>query len=70
MFLTATHRVGVFPNTVAGSKDTVVSGEVDSGPGHQGNQMGDEAQRVKDHMGGAIAIRCLQFVAHIAVGDQ
>ena|GEM_PF-2729035 len=48
---------------VAGSKDTVVSGEVDSGPGHQGNQTGDEVQGFEDYMGRAIAIRCLQLIA-------
>ena len=48
----------------------IQSRQVDAGPGHQCSQTGNEAQGFEDHMGGAIAIRCLQLVAHLAVGGQ
>lgn len=70
LFLTATHRVGVLPKTVAGSKDTVETGEVHTRLWHQCSQPGNEVQRVEDHMCGPIAIGCLQFVADVAVGCE
>ena len=40
LFLTATHRVGVLLNTVAGSKDTVEAGEVHPRLSRQGGLAG------------------------------
>lgn len=48
-------------------KDVVESCEVHSGLGHQGGEPGDEIQWLKNHMGGAIPIGCLEFIAHPAV---
>lgn len=45
-------------------------GKVDSWPGHQRGQAGNEIQRLKDHVRGAIPVRCLQLVAHVAVWRQ
>ena len=61
-------------------KDPVESGEVDSWLGYQRGQFGNEIQRLKDHMGGAIpkalatlagqafAVRSFELVANLAVG--
>ena len=53
-----------------GGKHAVVAGEIDSRPRHQGGQAGDEVQRLEDNVGGAVAIRCLQLVADVAVGCE
>ena len=53
-----------------GRKFAVISGEIDSGPGYQGNQFSDEIQRSKQDMSSAIAIGCFELVAHLAVPGQ
>ena len=61
---------------------TVKAGEVDAGFGHQGGQPGNEIQRLKDDVRGAIpkalatlagqafAVRCLELVPDIAIRRQ
>ena len=49
-------------------EDAMETCEVDSWLGYQRGQFGNEVQRLKDHMGRAIAIGCLQFVTHLAIG--
>ena len=40
---------------------------MDSWPGHQDNQSGDKIQRLKYDMGSAIAPRCFQLIADLAL---
>lgn len=73
------HQIPVF---AVGGKHTVVTGEVDSWPRHQGRQPGNEIQRLKDDVRGAIpkalatlagqafAVRCLELVPDIAIRRQ
>ncbi len=48
----------------------MVAGEVDSWLGYQGDKLGNEVQWFEYHMGGAIAVGCFEFVAHLAVPGQ
>jgi hypothetical protein len=43
------------------------AGQMDSWPGHQDNQSGDKIQRLKYDMGSAIAPRCFQLIADLAL---
>ncbi len=45
------------PILAVGGKYTVITGEIDPGPGHQGDQPGDEVQRLENHVGGAVVDR-------------
>lgn len=56
------------PVFAVGREDAIETCEVDSWLGYQRGQLRHEIQWLKDHMGGAIAIRCLQFVTHLAIG--
>jgi len=51
-------------------KHPMEAGQVDSGLGHQAHQSGDQVQRLKDHMGGAVPVRRLQPVTDVAIGGQ
>ena len=42
-------------------------GQIDSWPGHQDNLSGDRIQRLKYDMGSAIAPRCFQLIADLAL---
>ena len=44
------------PNPAVGCKHIVIAGEIDSWPGYQGSEAGDEIQRFKQDVGGAIAV--------------
>jgi len=46
-------------------KNTVKSGEVHSGLGHQGGQPGDEIQWPKEEMRGAVPVRGLELELHL-----
>jgi hypothetical protein len=46
-------------------KNTVKSGEVHSGLGHQGGQSGDAIQWLKEDMRGAVPVRGLELVLHL-----
>jgi len=70
VFFIATHHRDVLPQTVVGCEYPVIPGEIDSRLWDQGGQLGDEVQRLEDHMRGAVAIWCLQFIAHLALGSQ
>ena len=48
----------------------MITGEIDPGPWHQGDQSGDETQRLENHMGGAVGIRGFQLVAYLPVAGQ
>ena len=48
----------------------VKAGQVDARLRHQSGQSCDEVQGVEDDVGGAVAVRCLQLVANVAVGGQ
>ncbi len=39
-----------------------------SGLGHQAHQSGDEVQRLKDHMDGAVPVQRFQPVTDVAIG--
>jgi hypothetical protein len=43
------------------------AGKVDSWPGHQRRQPGDEIQRLLDYMRGTVPLRRLELVAHVAI---
>ena len=49
-----------------GREHTMEPGKVDSGPGHQRGQAGNEIQRLEHHMRGAIPVRRLQLVSNVA----
>ena len=49
-----------------GSEYSVKSCQVHSGFWYQGGQSRDKVQWLEDHMGGAVAERCLQLVSHLA----
>ena len=51
-------------------KHTVKAGEVDAWLGHQSGQPGNEIQRLKDDVRGAVAVRCLELVPDIAIRRQ
>ena len=46
------------------------AGEVDAWLGHQSGQPGNEIQRLKDDVRGAIAVWCLKLVPDIAIRRQ
>ncbi len=48
-------------------KNTMVSGQVDSGSGYQGGQFGDEIYWLEDDVSRAITIRRFQFIAKRAL---
>jgi hypothetical protein len=48
----------------------VKSSQVEPGLRYQGDKPRDEVQRLENHMRGAIALRRLELVAHIAIGQQ
>ena len=50
-----------------GGENAVEAGQVDPGLGHQGDKPGDEIQRFEDDLRGAIAVRRLELVAHLAI---
>ena len=37
---------------------------------HQGSETGDEVERLEDDVRGAIAVRCLELVTHLAIGGE
>lgn len=47
-------------------KDSVESGEIDSGLGHQSCQPRNKIHRLKNNLRSAIAVRRFEFVAHLA----
>ena len=47
-------------------KNTMVSGQVDSGFGYQGGQFGEEIHWLEDDVSRAITIRRFQFIANHA----
>lgn len=47
-------------------ENAMKSGEIDSGFWHQSCQLCNKVNRLKYHMSGAIAIRCLEFIATLA----
>jgi hypothetical protein len=53
-----------------GGEDSVEPSEVDPGFGHQGDQARNEVHRLEDDVCGAVAVRCLECVAHMAVAQQ
>ncbi len=46
------------------------TGQVDSGFRHQGNETGDEVQRLENDVRRAIAVRHLKLVTHVAIGGE
>ena len=48
-------------------KDTMVSGQIDSGFGYQGGQFGDEIYWLEDDVSRPITIRGFQFIANQAL---
>ncbi len=48
-------------------KNTMVSGQVDSGFGYQGGQFGDEVYWLEDDVSRAIAMRGFQFITNQAL---
>ena len=48
------------PVPSVGRKHTVKAGQIDSGFWHQSREVGNEIQRLKDHMGGGVPVRCFQ----------
>ena len=48
----------------------VESDQIDPGLRHQGGQPGDEVQRLKDDVCGAIAVRRLELITHVAMGGE
>ncbi len=53
-----------------GGENPVKSSQVEAGLRYQGDKPGDEVQRLENHMRGAIAVRRLELVAHIAIGQS
>ena len=52
-----------------GGKHAVEAGQVDARPGHQGRQLGDELQRLKDDVGGPVPVgRAPESVARVRDG--
>ena len=51
-------------------QDAMVASEIDSGFWHQGGQSRYEIQWLEDDMGGPVAKRCLQLIAHLAGGGE
>ena len=49
---------------------TVKTCQIDSGLGHQCGQLGNKIHRLKDHVGGAIAIRRFQLISNLALIRQ
>ena len=48
-------------------KDTMVSGQIDSGSGYQGGQFGDEIYWLEDDVSRPITIRGFQFIANLTL---
>ena len=46
------------------------SSQVDPGLRHQGDKLSNEAQRLEDNVCGAILVRCLELVMHVAIGGE
>ena len=40
--------------------------QMDSGSGNKRSQTGKKVQRIKDNMGGSVAIRSFKFINHLA----
>ena len=53
-----------------GGEHTMESSQVGPGLGHQGDQPGNEVQWLENDMRGAIAVRRLEFVAHMAIAGE
>lgn len=53
-----------------GGEHAVEAGQVHSRFGHQRRQLRHEVQGLEDHMGGAVPVRCLEFVTYPAVSCQ
>ena len=53
-----------------GCKYTVKSCEIDSGPGHQGGQFGNEIHRLEDHVGGAVSVWRFQLIPDLPLIRQ
>lgn len=70
LFLIATHRCGVLTKTVVGSKDTVEAGEVDPWFPDQGGQPSNDVEWVKDDMGSAGPVWCLERIEHVFFTGQ
>ena len=51
-------------------ENPVKSSQVDSGLRYQGDKPDDEVQRLENDVRGAIAVRCLELVTHVAIGSQ
>ena len=56
--------------TVIRCEDAVAPCWIDSGPGNQGGQSGEEVHGLKDDLSCAIAVRCLQRVDDFALSAQ
>jgi len=61
------HQCAVF---AIGCKYTVKTCEIDSGPGHQCGQLGNEIHRLEDHVGGAISVWGFQLIPDLALIRQ
>ena len=48
----------------------MITGEIDPGPGHQGDQPGDEVQWLENHLGGAVGVGCFELIAYLSVAGQ
>jgi hypothetical protein len=53
LFATPHRRRYQRPILAVGGKYTQITSEIDPGPGHQGDQPGNEVQRLENHVGGA-----------------
>ncbi len=53
-----------------GCKHTMIAGEIDSRPGYQGGQPGNEIYRLKDYMGGTVSVWGFQLISNLALIRQ
>jgi hypothetical protein len=51
-------------------KYTVITGEIGPGPGHQGDQPGDEVLWLENHVGGTVVVGCFELIAYLTVAGQ
>ena len=58
------------PMPAVGGKYAMQPGQLHSWFEHQGRPLGNEVQRLKDHMRGAVPVRRLQWVANVAIRCQ
>jgi hypothetical protein len=52
-----------------GCENAVEASQVDPGFGHQGDESCNEVHRLEDDVRGAIALRCLELVTHLAIAQ-